>query len=94
MMDNGDHRVSKWQRHYGAGKDAAVSGAERESGEKGATESNGFRLSLSLEDGYHPSDTSANISQSHAGLQPVRSSARTSGREIDMMYAEYLASSK
>jgi hypothetical protein len=38
------------------------------------------------------SDTSDDIS--HLALQPVLSSGRTSGRESDMMYAEYLSSCK
>ena len=85
MMEPGLGRVNNWYGKYG--KDTE-SGAGRTSDERVGR---GKALEPVAHD-LNQSDTSDDMS--HGGLQPMRSSARTSGRESDLMYAEFLASCK
>lgn len=81
MTDSGDRRSSMW---FGSGGNA--NGKDSVGGAPDPKRATSFAKD------FEHSETSDEASRS--GLQPIRTSARTSGRETDLMYAEFLSSCK
>lgn len=92
MIESAGHRVSTWHGHHESGKHATVSGAQTKFEDGRTRKDKSFKSSP--ESINHTNDKGDDVSYSHVPLQPFQSSARMSGRESDMMYAEYLTSYK